>query len=115
MVTIESSTGFAPGIPCRRCRRRHRTWRAVCECRWKRGLLWCSGRVPPSSPCYASVSSCRAFNHRYRWSSAITIVLFDTAEKAAQAKAMIDRLGCGGGCCRAHKIFIMRPVIAIPT
>ena len=42
---------YAPGVSCPDCHRRHRTWRAVTECRWKSGLEWVTGNPPASGPC----------------------------------------------------------------
>jgi hypothetical protein len=98
--------------PCEHCGSRHRTWIAAAKCRWRKGLIWVSGDPPPGGPCYALVSFCRV-GHRLNYRiGATTVTLWPTLAEAQQSKMMIDRTGCGGGCCRRHYIYRGEPSIA---
>jgi hypothetical protein len=83
---------------CRRCGRRHRSWRGVAQCRWARAE-WVCGAPDFSGPAFASVSNCGGFRR-----SGPTVILYPTEARALEAKAMIDRLACGSRCCRMHKV-----------
>lgn len=78
-----------PDQPCKRCGKRHQSWRTIVVCRWPR-VYWVSGRGP-----WASASFCRG---------ALTVQLYATQDTAVKAKADIDAYGCGGGCCRLHSV-----------
>lgn len=81
-----------PLIDCH-CGRRHRTWYAVARCTFPRAI-WIAGNPPLAGPCYASVSDCRCQ----------TVILHPAHAQAMAAKERIDATGCGGGCCRRHRI-----------
>jgi hypothetical protein len=85
---------YLPGVPCPRCGRRHRGWRTVVECRFG-PLLWSMGTAPFSGPAWCSVSWCRPQT---------TVIIYDNEAEALKAKALIDRLACGGRCCRRHDV-----------
>jgi hypothetical protein len=97
---------YAPGAVCPQCHRRHRDWHRVAQCRWKRGLLWVQGNPPPTRPAYACVSYCRHPGYRY---GTITVTLWPTEAEAMGAKALIDRVACGGSCSRRHKVYELTP------
>jgi hypothetical protein len=82
-----------PPVTCRRCYRRHRHWRTVAQCRWPR-VLWVMGTGP-----WASVSYCHP---------GCTVQLYPTEAEALKAKALIDRLACGGRCHRHHRVIDLR-------
>src|SRR5262245_15171911 len=84
-----------PGTPCQDCGRRHRSWYAVAECRWRKAL-WIRGDPRPWGPCYAVVSEC---------DPGCTVTLWPTVAEAESSKALIDRLACGGGCYKAHRLY----------
>jgi hypothetical protein len=90
-----------PTRPCSRCGKRHRSWRTIAMCRWPRAT-WISGDPPFAGPCFASVSSCSGFRR-----SGATVILYGVEDRAIEAKTMIDRLGCGGGCSRQHAIVVL--------
>jgi hypothetical protein len=93
------STATAATPACGRCRRRHRSWRAVAQCRWQKAL-WISGNPPfDGSSCYASVSDCPCFRR-----VGLTAVLHATRAEAEAAKRLIDKYACGGGCSRQHRV-----------
>ncbi len=46
---------------------------------------------------YGSVSECRDL---------LTIVYFETQQEAEEAKAWIDRIGCGHACVRRHDLWL---------
>ena len=80
----------AAAIPkCRKCGRRHRSWRTVAVCRWPRSC-WVSGEGR-----FASVSWCHP---------GATVELYADREKAEQAKRAIDMGGCGGSCSCLHAV-----------
>jgi hypothetical protein len=79
---------------CRRCGKRHRSWRTVALCRW-RGAEWIVGDPPFAGPCFASVSHCPR---------GVTVILYPTKAEAEAAKRLIDRLACGGRCMRMHVV-----------
>ncbi len=81
--------------PCRACGRRHVSWHTLARCRWRRAV-WVAGEGR-----YASVSLCGHSVGRGRMVYT-TVELHPTRESAERAKAIIDRLGCGGRCCRDH-------------
>jgi len=68
--------------------------------RWP-NAAWIIGEGP-----YASVSSCHHYPD-HEWDepcSCVTVMLFEDHAEAAEAKAFIDKLACGGCCTRDHKI-----------
>jgi hypothetical protein len=93
-----TTTTTAATPVCCRCGRRHKSWRAVALCRWPKAI-WIAGNPPFDGPCYASVSSCPGFRR-----SGPTVILYRTEARAMEGKKLIDGLGCGGGCCRMHKV-----------
>jgi hypothetical protein len=103
--TAPTEPAYAPRRECPRCGQRHRDWHKVASCRWHRGLLWCQGNPPAGGPCFAVVSLC-GHPGNYRGPQ-VTVTLWRTREEAEEAKGMIDRLACGGGCCRDHRLVEM--------
>jgi hypothetical protein len=91
MTTLTAATPA-----CRRCGRRHRSWRAVAMCRWP-NAIWIAGSAPDDGPCFASVSLCGG-------DAQTTVILYPSDEEAQAAKRLIDRLACGGRCCRLHSV-----------
>jgi hypothetical protein len=89
VARLTDSETYAPGTPCPDCGRRHRTWRAVAECRWRDGLEWVTGNPPAGGACYAVVSI---------YPRGVTVTLWALPAEAERAKALIDRLACGGRC-----------------
>jgi hypothetical protein len=87
-VDDTSDRNKEPALCCPCCRRRHRTWRVMALCKY-RGAMWISGEGP-----WASVSRCPSGLQR----RAITVQLYATRQAAGRAKALIDRMACGGGC-----------------
>jgi hypothetical protein len=79
---------------CRRCGAKHRTWRALARCRL-RPWLWIIGGGR-----YASISDCPISGR----GEGRTVILYENRHEAADAKAGIDRLGCGGCCRRLHRV-----------
>jgi hypothetical protein len=75
------------------CRRghRHRDWTTYARCALA-PLLWIGGAGR-----WASISDCRGQSYR-------TVELHATAAEAEQARAGIDRYGCGGRCSKAHRV-----------
>lgn len=90
MKTTSTTTTTTTTIPrCRRCGRRHRSWRALAKCRWP-GAHWVGGEGP-----FASVSSCRPGD---------SVELYATRQQAERARARIDEWGCCGGCTLLHRV-----------
>jgi hypothetical protein len=87
-------------IPCDTCGRTHRSWYNLATCRWRRGLLWVQGDPPAGGPCWAVVSYCGRYG-----GPNITVTLWNSFDKALEAKRFIDELACGGCCSRRHRIF----------
>jgi hypothetical protein len=85
-------------VRCRRCGKAHRSWRSVALCRWPKAL-WISGNPPFDGPAFASVSDCPCFRR-----VGLTAILHPTEARAEDAKALIDRFACGGGCSRQHRV-----------
>jgi hypothetical protein len=81
---------------CRRCGRRHKSWRAAALCKWPRAE-WVAGNPPWRGPCYASVSMCPGFGR-----AGVTAELYPKLAEANAAKRRIDATACGGGCSRQH-------------
>jgi hypothetical protein len=48
-----------------------------------------------AGPCFAVLSFCHP---------GATVTLWATLAEAMQSKGLIDRLACGGGCYRAHRL-----------
>jgi hypothetical protein len=95
--TLKGKPAQDPEVECPRCERRHRTWNALAKCLWPRSI-WVSGNGR-----YASRSDCpHSAGRRLEWGG--TVILYDSRQEAEQAKAMIDRLACGGQCWRRHKV-----------
>ena len=85
-----TATGHIPPLPaCRRCGRRHRTWRTLAGC-VLRPVAWVTGDGP-----WGSVADCP----RGR-----TAILFPTEAEARRAKAQVDRTRCGGACIGQHRV-----------
>lgn len=101
VLTLRAPASPTPGTaPCRSCGRRHKAWRTLAKCRWKKAI-WVEGDGR-----WASVSLCPhsvGFN-RYQ---ATTVQLYDDRDEASRAKDRIDRLACGNSCSRQHFIFDM--------
>jgi hypothetical protein len=106
----EASADWAPGLRCRSCGRRHKTWHAVASCRWRKGLSWVQGDPPASGPCVACVSFCRGAHYGHEY---VTVTLHATEAEALRRKAGIDSSGCGGSCTKKHRIFMMTPPAAL--
>lgn len=86
------STIRASDIECRKCYRRHRSWSKLAECRFCPGAHdWAAGTGR-----YVSVAFCPR---------GVTAFCYGSMEDALNAKAQIDRTGCGGMCCRNHRIY----------
>jgi hypothetical protein len=85
-----------PGQECRRCGRRHQTWRAAARCHWP-SASWIAGRVPFPGPCFAVLSRCPG---------GLTITLWHSLDNAREAKATIDRTGCGGRCQPGNHVLV---------
>src|SRR5262245_61005755 len=81
--------------PCRRCGRRHRTWRTLACCRWRRAI-WVSGNGR-----FASVSLCAHSVGGGRYEDT-TVQLYREHDAAVAAKRTIDATGCGNSCSRNH-------------
>jgi hypothetical protein len=81
-------------INCRKCYRRHKSWLTLAKCQWPRAT-WVQGNPPLPGPCFAVVSHCHP---------GCTVTLWATLAEAMQSKGLIDRLACGGGCYRAHRL-----------
>lgn len=73
------------------CTKRHRTFRAMARCIWRRAC-WITGNGP-----YASVSNC----------GATTVMLYSDMLAAHKALEFIDELGCGGQCFGNHTLFLI--------
>jgi hypothetical protein len=96
---MTTTTATAPA--CLRCGRRHRSWRAVAQCRWPKAI-WVAGNPPCDGRAFASVSLCGG-------DAQTTVILYPSDEEAQQAKRLIDRLACGGRCRRLHSVLeVMR-------
>jgi hypothetical protein len=93
-----------PGATCPRCGRRHRTWYAGASCRWRLDLLWAQGDPPAGGPCFAVVSFCGRYAGPH-----VTVTLWADRAAAQAAKALIDRLACGGRCSGQHYLYAMTP------
>jgi hypothetical protein len=91
-----SATTTTAAVPCSQCGRRHRSWLAVAKCRWPRAE-WVCGDPPFDGPAFASVSLCGGEGQT-------TVILYPTEAEARGAKRLIDRLACGGRCCRLHSV-----------
>src|SRR4051812_39528456 len=89
-----NSEGWAPGILCPRCGRRHRDWYAVAKCRW-RPTCWVQGN-PRGKECWATVSLC---------AGETTVMLHPTRDRAESSIRLIDDLACGGNCWRQHYLY----------
>ena len=94
----DRKSAIGPPGACRYCDRHHRTWRLYARCRY-RGCLWAEGNGP-----LASVSYCGHRRSRRDPVDYTTVVLFGDRAAALEAKARIDRQGCGGMCCRHHRV-----------
>jgi hypothetical protein len=70
------------------CGRRHRSYRTLAACIWKRAVML-GGEGP-----FASLAHCRG----------LSVMLHPTQAAAETAVRIIDHSGCGGGCCRRHEI-----------
>jgi hypothetical protein len=81
------------------CNARHRTYRTVAGCIWKRAH-WVTGEGP-----YALVAKCASGPY----SSAVTVTLWETKAEAEKSKTGIDYYGCGGKCTQVHEIVILVP------
>jgi hypothetical protein len=86
-----------PAAACRRCGRRHRTWRAFALCVWPRAIwVYGDGR-------WASYSGCPHLGPRGR-EYAVTVELHPTRAGCERAKEMIDRGHCGNCCRKDHRV-----------
>jgi hypothetical protein len=88
---------WRPGRCCPGCTgTRHRSWRRVAGCRWRRAC-WIVGNPPAEGPCFALLAWCRV----------LTVTLWETWAEAEAALADIDRGRCGGQCHRDHEIVVL--------
>lgn len=99
---IDEPTAGVAGVKRYRlhqCSHQHRTLNALLKCLWPRAAWYMgAGR-------FASLAHCRS----------LTVFLYPTLEEAEDAKAGIDRIGCGGGCDRRHEVVsISGPAGAVP-
>jgi hypothetical protein len=85
----------APGQPCPRCGRRHRSWYRVAHCVWPRSI-WIAGDPPWQGLCYALLSFCPP---------GLTVTLWPTLAEAQGSKHEIDVTHCGSRCRRDHVIY----------
>ena|SRR5665213_2803493 len=90
------TTTTTPAVRCRRCGKRHQSWRTVAACRWPRAI-WIAGSAPDAGRCFASVSLCGGEGQT-------TVILYPSLAEALAAKRLIDRLACGGRCIRLHSV-----------
>jgi hypothetical protein len=89
------------------CGKRHRTYTAFAKCAWKKKgiLLQVFGEGE-----YASVSRCCDSYNIPSYRRTITVYLYESAEAAQQAKALIDSTACGGLCRKLHEVVRVEPV-----
>jgi hypothetical protein len=85
----------APGQPCPRCGRRHRTWYRLAHCLWPRSI-WIAGDPSWRGPCFALLSLCPP---------ALTVTLWSTLGEARESKREIDTTHCGSRCRKDHTIY----------
>jgi hypothetical protein len=93
-----TTTATTAAVRCRRCGKRHQSWRTIAACRWSKAI-WISGNPSLRGACYASVSDCPCFRR-----VGLTAILYGTRAEAEDAKALIDKYACGGGCSRQHRV-----------
>jgi hypothetical protein len=85
----------APGQPCPRCARRHRSWYRVAHCVWPRSI-WIAGDPSWRGPCFALESFCPP---------GLTVTLWESLAEAQESRHQIDTLHCGSRCRGDHVIY----------
>lgn len=76
------------------CERTHRLWSTAAKCVWPRAV-WITGEGQ-----FALLAWCGSGGRH----TSLTVTLWEEPEPAEEAKALIDRYGCGGGCSERHEI-----------